>query len=394
MNIVKVKDVATFVRGVSYKKEQATKEKKSGYLPLLRANNISAGSLIFDDLVYVPKNLVIESQYVKPGDIIVSMSSGSKAHVGKVALAKQSIDYTFGAFCGKVSPLRVFPPYLYYLLCNSSFRQHIETICKGTNINNLKQSYIMDYEIPVPSFSEQIKIVSRIEELFSELDAGVETLQKTKQQLSAYRQAVLRQEFGQIDNTVKVSSICSVVRGGSPRPAGDKRYYNGYIPFLKVADLTRCDGMYLREFTYTIKPAGLQKTRMVPKNTLLLSNSGATLGIPKICTFETTMNDGIAAFLGLDMTRHYLPYHYYFWLSKTSELRSINQGAAQPNLNTGIIGDFDFPNYGLDTQVQIAQKIESRLSVCDSIEKTVDEALRQSTAMRQSVLKQAFEGGL
>ena len=145
MNIVKVKDVATFVRGVSYKKEQATKEKKSGYLPLLRANNISAGSLIFDDLVYVPKNLVIESQYVKPGDIIVSMSSGSKAHVGKVALAKQSIDYTFGAFCGKVSPLRVFPPYLYYLLCDSSFRQHIETICKGTNINNLKQSYIMRY---------------------------------------------------------------------------------------------------------------------------------------------------------------------------------------------------------------------------------------------------------
>jgi type I restriction enzyme S subunit len=46
----------------------------------------------------------------------------------------------------------------------------------------------------------------------------------------------------------------------------------------------------------------------------------------------------------------------------------------------------------IELQTKIIQEIESRLSVCDSIEKTVDTALQQAEAMRQSILKQAFEG--
>ncbi len=128
-------------------------------------------------------------------------------------------------------------------------------------------------------------------------------------------------------NTYKIKELCEVVRGGSPRPAGDDRFYNGNIPFLKVGDLTRGTGAFLLNYTYSIKEAGLKKTRLVKANTLLLSNSGATLGVPKISTFQTTFNDGIAAFLNLDEDN--LLYHYYFWCGKTSELRAINQGAAQ-----------------------------------------------------------------
>ncbi|MGB9940192.1 hypothetical protein [Methanosarcina sp.] len=90
---------------------------------------------------------------------------------------------------------------------------------------------------------------------------------------------------------VKIGELCDVVRGGSPRPAGDPKFYDGKIPFLKVADLTRNEGAYLKSFEFTIKEAGLQKTRLVKPKTLLLSNSGATLGVPKICLFETTFND-------------------------------------------------------------------------------------------------------
>ena len=150
--------------------------------------------------------------------------------------------------------------------------------------------------------------------------------------------------------------------------------------------------MYLNNYTYTLKEAGLKKTRKVPAYTLLLSNSGATLGIPKICTFETTMNDGIPAFLDFDLKKEYIPYHYYFWLSKTLELRAINQGAAQPNLNTSIIGQYLFPHCSYEKQFFIAQKIDSQLSVCDSIEQAVDTALQQAEALRQSILKEAFEG--
>ncbi len=131
---------------------------------------------------------------------------------------------------------------------------------------------------------------------------------------------------------LKIGELCHVVRGGSPRPAGDERYYNGNIPFLKVADLTRKKGMYVDTYTFTIKEAGLQKTRLLETNTLVISNSGATLGVPKITAILATANDGIAAFLGL--SEPLKPYLFHFWNSKTKELRNIDQGAAQPNLNS------------------------------------------------------------
>ena len=51
---------------------------------------------------------------------------------------------------------------------------------------------------------------------------------------------------------VRVGDLCEVVRGGSPRPAGDTRYYDGTIPFLKVADLTRTEGVYLDTYSFSI----------------------------------------------------------------------------------------------------------------------------------------------
>ena len=89
----------------------------------------------------------------------------------------------------------------------------------------------------------------------------------------------------------KLNDLADIVRGGSPRPAGSPVFYGGNIPFLKVADLTREKSMYVTKHTSTIKEAGLNKTREVEANTLLLTNSGATLGVPKICTFQTTFND-------------------------------------------------------------------------------------------------------
>ncbi len=65
---------------------------------------------------------------------------------------------------------------------------------------------------------------------------------------------------------VKIGELCDVVRGGSPRPAGSPKFYDGTIPFLNVADLTRNEGAYLKSFEFTIKETGLQKTSAsIPK---------------------------------------------------------------------------------------------------------------------------------
>lgn len=324
-----------------------------------------------------------------PAGTVLFTKSGASLLLNQRAILKSPM-YVVSHIGCMIPNTAITSDWLYYYMRQVDFAHYAH----ATTLPSIKLTTLKEFEIPVPPLPEQERIVARIEELFSGLDKAVETLITTKQQLAVYRRAVLKEAFSSPCNMVQVSSLCNVVRGGSPRPAGSDKYYNGPIPFLKVADLTRNDGMYLNEFTYTIKPEGLTKTRKVPANTLLLSNSGATLGVPKICTFETTFNDGVAAFLDFDLTQQYLPYHYYFWLSKLPEMRAIDQGAAQPNLNTTIIGEVEIPQHNFEEQKQISNMIEARLSVCDSIEKTVDSVLAQADAMRQSILKQAFEGEL
>ena len=195
---------------------------------------------------------------------------------------------------------------------------------------------------------------------------------------------------------VRLGYLALIVRGGSPRPAGSPEFYGGNIPFLKVADLTKDDSMYVNTYTSTIKEAGLKKTREVLADTLLLSNSGATLGIPKICTFKTTFNDGIAAFLFLP---DYLkPYLYWFLYAKTESFRNINQGTAQPNLNTDIIKDTIMAIPPLNEQKRIIHKIESLIPLIKEYGKA-QEALNKLNAelpekLKKSILQEAIEGRL
>jgi type I restriction enzyme S subunit len=296
-----------------------------------------------------------------------SVLFSSRAPIGYVVIADNELCTNQG-FKSIIPYENVDSNFIYYYLKAS--KQRAEQVASGTTFKEISLKSFSELTFPLPPLPTQQAIVSKIEELFSELDNGIANLKTAQQQLKTYRQSVLKWAFeGKLTNKkvkdgelpkgwkmVKIADVSKVVRGGSPRPAGDPKFYNGNIPFLKVADLTKGDGIYLTTYTYTIKEAGLHKTRQIAPNTLLLSNSGATLGVPKICMINATMNDGVAAFLDLDIrSNHYL---YYFWVSKTRELRNINMGAAQPNLNTDLIRDYDLPYCSFEEQQLIVQEIE------------------------------------
>ena len=90
--------ISKLLRGVSYKKDQAKKNKANNLIPILRANNFNQ-TFLLDDLVYLPKNLIKSEQMIQKNDIILSMSSGSKRLVGKSILATSDMNYAFGTFC-------------------------------------------------------------------------------------------------------------------------------------------------------------------------------------------------------------------------------------------------------------------------------------------------------
>ena len=186
--------------------------------------------------------------------------------------------------------------------------------------------------------------------------------------------------------------ISEVVRGGSPRPAGSVEFYNGNIPFLKVADLTNDNGVYVYSAENSIKEAGLTKTRFVKAGTLLLTNSGATLGVPKITNIDTTFNDGIAAFLYLDNSIKL--YSYWYLRSQTNNLRAINQGAGQPNLNTDLIKNLIIPLPPVAEQARIVSAIENMFLLLDYIEND-KRALNDSIhVLKSKILDYAINGKL
>ena len=95
-----------------------------------------------------------------------------------------------------------------------------------------------------------------------------------------------------------------VVRGGSPRPAGDPALFNGdYSPWVTVAEITKDDNIYLTETETFLTKKGSEQCRVFSKGTLLLSNSGATLGVPKILSIDANANDGVVGFEDLTLNK-------------------------------------------------------------------------------------------
>jgi type I restriction enzyme S subunit len=180
------------IRGVSYKKNRASEKEGKGLIPILRATNISK-ELTFDDLIFVPEDCVSSDQLLRPGDIVLAASSGSLNIVGKAAPLKSDWHGSFGAFCFCLRPgSSVVPEYVSYFLQTAEYRSAVSRLAGGSNINNLKQSHIREFPFRLPRLHEQRRIVAKIEELFSDLDAGVAALERVRANLKRYRASVLK----------------------------------------------------------------------------------------------------------------------------------------------------------------------------------------------------------
>ena len=391
-------ECAKLIRGVSYKKQDAIQSPKEGYIPILRANNIVDNQLVWDELIYVPREYVNNSQYVRAGDVIITMSSGSKTHVGKVALANKDYSAAFGAFCGKLVCEKINPKYLTFALQSRTFRQYIESASKGTNINNLKQSHILSYEIEVPQNCEQERIVSRIEELFSKLDASVAELQTAKEKLKVYRQAVLKEAFNEHFKCYKLEDLCFFITKGTT-PSKKELSSIGEIPFVKVYNLTfntildfSIEPTYISRAVHT---GQLARSIVLPGD-VLMNIVGPPMGKVSIVpnTFpEWNINQAIVRFRCKSSLNNKYLAHYLCYAQTVEKMKLKSKATAgQFNLTLEICRNVEIPVPPVEKQLQIVSAIESQLSICDSIEQTIDTSLQQGEALRQSILKQAFEG--
>ncbi|MCG8526698.1 MAG: restriction endonuclease subunit S [Opitutales bacterium] len=108
-------------------------------------------------------------------------------------LTGKAISGVLGSTLTRIKFQGIYNDYAYYFL--KSKYMEINTRARGTGTPHVDPELLWNYNFPLPPLSEQKRIVAKIEELFSELDAGVESLKKAKEQLGVYRQSLLKQAF-------------------------------------------------------------------------------------------------------------------------------------------------------------------------------------------------------
>lgn len=284
----------------------------------------------------------------------------------------------------------VLPKFIYY-------RMQIIQFDHSTH----KRYWIQQYskiKVSIPPIPVQKQIVAKIEELFSELDNGVETLQKTKRQLAVYRQAVLKQAFDTKDTeTVEILEIVDDIRIG---PFGTmlhkSDYVSGGIPVINPQHIKNNAIFPSGNVTISAEKAEELNSYRLRCNDIVMGRRGE-MGR---CAAVTEKEDGWICGTGSIMFKLKADFDAVFYaqiLSSPDVVHYLEEnatGTTMKNLNEEIVKHIPVPYITRQQQTIISQKIDAALSVCDSIEKTVDTALQQAEAMRQSILKQAFEGRL
>ena len=253
--------------------------------------------------------------------------------------------------------------YAAYCLRAKGFINEVVAQSVGVSYPAINASDLVNLKAPGPSLTEQKKIANFLDHETAKIDMLIEKQQQLINLLKEKRQAVINHAvtkglhhdapmcasgvewLGEVPKHWEVSKfgyISQVVRGGSPRPAGDPALFNGdYSPWVTVAEITKDDEIHLTETETFLTKKGSEQCRVFKSGTLLLSNSGATLGVPSILKIDANANDGVVGFENLIID----PEFAYFYLSiLTDDLRErVKQGSGQPNLNTDIVKDVALP---------------------------------------------------
>ena len=267
----------------------------------------------------------------------------------------------------------------------------------GTTFKAITQEVVRNLEVPIPSLEEQECIVARIEELFSELDNGVETLRKTKQQLAVYRQAVLVEAFNAISDSVDMEALATMI---DPQPSHrtPPEIDNG-IPYIGIGDIN-----------YNTQEIDFEKSRKVSSSVLaeqqdrytlypgdFVMGKIGTIGKPFRLSLPQNYTLSANVILIHPNSKLIIPEFLFWQFSSPLVTRQLALGStatSQPAFGIKKARKLQIKLCSLEKQELILQKIQEKMSLCDSIERTVDTALQQAEAMRQSILKDAFEGRL
>jgi len=388
---------------------------KEGNIKLLRTTDITSGNINWEKVPFCLENPKdIDKYLLSEGDIVISRAGS----VGVSYLLKKVEPSVFASYLIRFKPIQtiISPKYFYLFLKSPFYWNEITEKSLGIAVANVNATKLKEIEIPVPSIEEQDLIVEKIEELFSELDKGIENLKIAQQQLKVYRQAVLKWAFeGKLTNEnvkdgelpegwewVTIDQLLSSKKKGmTTGPFGTalkkSEHQLSGVPVLGIENIGEGVFKMPNKIFITNEKAAELKSFIVYNDDIIISRSG-TVG--EICSVPKFMDKSIIStnLIKVSLNKEIINPKYFVYMFQggkvTMQVKELCKGSSRAFLNQTILSNLEFPLCSIQEQKEVVQEIESRLSVCDKMEETITNSLQQAEALKQSILKRAFEGKL
>ena len=391
---------------------------ENGNIPWLIIGDLNNGIVMDSATKITESGLNNSSAKMIPKDTLLVAMYGSIGKLGITGIeccTNQAI-----AFAQKM--YGVTTKYMFYYMM--FIKPKLISKGKGGTQKNISQTVLNSIDVVVPPLAVQHRIVTKIEELFSHLDSGVETLKKTKQQLTVYRQAVLKEAFeGKFTESWRKTHSCSIqikaenhliekitlpyipdewkwvsigdISSGVEYGTSSKSEKAGKVPVIRMGNL-QGGVIDWSDLAFTSDCDEIKKYRLKSGDVLFNRTNSPEL-VGKTAIYKGEREAIFAGYLirinqKEFINPQYLTYYMNGFTAKQYGNLVKTDGVNQSNINGKKLCSYPFPLCSIEEQERVVYELESRLSVCDSIEKTVDDALQQAEALRQSILKKAFEG--
>lgn len=271
--------------------------------------------------------------------------------------------------------------WLYYTLTSANLSE----LEKSAAVPGLNRNDAYEVQIVYPPISEQKQIAATLQKV-----DRIRRLRRYVRRLSeSYLQSVFLEMFGDpMTNPKKwdiinVEDICELVRGSSPRPQGDKRFFGGPIPRLMIADITR-DGIFVTPKIDTLTELGAKQSRPMKAGEVVMAVSGV-VGLPAILEVDACIHDGFVGFR--DLNKKFAPIFFLTLLQLIQEQsKSQASGAIWQNLTTAQVKEWKLicPPYNLQSSFnQIVKKYFIHT-------KRIVEAERQTEHLFQSLINKIY----
>lgn len=315
------------------------------------------------------------------------------ASIGEYAISEVEItsNQQFNGIVVKDSGI-LNPYYIFYFV--ATLKEKLLKLSSKTTIDFVSTGKVKELTIPVPSLLEQGRIVGVLDAAFAKIDELKENAQKNLENAKALFQQVLKQELTPKPNwqTKKLGEIAlKKLSYGASVPS---RNFDGEYRYIRITDIDE-DGKLLNDL---VSPAVCEEKHILHSGDLLLARTGGTIGKSYLYSPE----DGKCIYAGylirVIVNQDIVLPEFVFLNTKTDRywkfIKTSQKTAAQPNINAQQYSSFDIPYPPKDEQEGIVRKIKSIFTKQKQLEKCCQKTIAECDALKQAVLRRAFNGEL